>query len=351
MPEHRPARAPRASTGPTRSGSSGHGSSGHGSSGRALSGPRLTGHWARQVGFTALLVGLVCVALGAERRIALAALATCATSLGFFYFAFPGGLHFGITMANFLAVYACTFVYFRDANFAAAPLVPSVAALALPVVAFLLRCFLGRRRVAAMIQARRRHELTHLPRLARWLPVAAVVGAVSFILPRYAISAAGQGWLLLLGMAVIAGAVVYAQRDLILLMMDVAMVFEGVAARIDRLVMPVMAFLSVYALLVIVFGCLYRIADLSLGGAQFMVHGSPAPLSFADALYFSVITISTVGYGDIAPAGPLVRGLSGLETVCGLLMLLFGFAEIMRDGGPESEQRRRLRPDLRQDKD
>jgi len=308
----------------------------------------LSRHWARQVGFTIVLVGLVCVALGTEWRLALAALAICATSLGFFYLVFPGGLHFGITMANFLAVYACTFVYFRDANFPLAPLAPSVAALALPVAAFLLRCFLRRRRVAAMIYARRSHELTHLPRLARWLPVAVAVSALSFILPRYGASAAEQGRLLLLGMVIISVTVAYAERDLILLMMDVAMVFEGVAQRVDRLVMPVMAFLSVYALLVIVFGCLYRIADLSLGTPQFFIHGRPAPLTFSDAMYFSVITISTVGYGDIAPVGPLVRALSGLEVVCGLLMLLFGFAEIMRGSGPESEHRRRLRTDSRQ---
>lgn len=311
----------------------------------------LNWHWVRQVGFTVVLVGLVSVAQGAEWRLALAALAICATSLGFFYLAFPGGLHFGITMANFLAVYACMFVFFRDANFPDARLGPSIAALALPVVTFLLRCFLARHRVAAMIHARRRQELTHLPRLTRWLPATALVGALTFVLPRFAVPPEGQGTLLVAAMAVIAVAVAYAQRDMILLMMDVAMVFEGVASRIDRLVMPVMAFLTFYALLVVVFACLYRIAELSLGAAQFMVHGRMSALSFPDALYFSVITISTVGYGDIAPVGTLVRGLAGLEVVCGLMLLLFGFAEIMRGSGPESEHRRRLRPDREQNRE
>lgn len=305
---------------------------------------RLGRPWVRQVGFTLVLVGLVCVALGAEWRLALAALGICATSFGFFYLAFPGGLHFGITMANFLAVYACMFVFFHDANFPAAGLAPSVAALALPVAAFLLRCFLARRRVAAMIRARRSQELTHLPRLTRWLPTTALVGALSFVLPRFALPAQGQGAVLVIAMATIAAAVVHAQRDVILLMMDVAMVFEGVSRRIDRLVMPAMAFLTFYSLLVIVFACLYRIAELTLGGGQFVVHGRVAALSFSDALYFSVVTISTVGYGDITPVSPLARGLSGLEVVCGLMLLLFGFAEIMRGSGPESEHRRRLRP-------
>ena len=58
--------------------------------------------------------------------------------------------------------------------------------------------------------------------------------------------------------------------------------------------------------------------------------GQPGRLSFADALYFSVITIATVGYGDITPSGALVRGLASIEVVLGLLLLLFGFSEIMR---------------------
>lgn len=32
----------------------------------------------------------------------------------------------------------------------------------------------------------------------------------------------------------------------------------------------------------------------------------------------------------------LVRALSGTEIVCGILMLLFGFAEVMRSAGPDS---------------
>jgi len=59
-------------------------------------------------------------------------------------------------------------------------------------------------------------------------------------------------------------------------------------------------------------------------------------LSFSDTIYFSVITLSTVGYGDITPVGPLVRALATVEVVAGLLLLLFGFAEIMRSGDPDT---------------
>ena len=307
-------------------------------------------HWPRQLAFTLVLTALVAAATGAGWQSALAGLALSAASLGFFYVLFPGGLHFGLTMANFLAVYACVFAFFREANFAQTDITPTIVASVIPVAAFLLRCFLARRRVAAMIRARRQHELTHLPRLTRWLPGVALVGAASFALPQLGLTTAMQDQTLLLGMAVIGGLVAVSFGDLILLMLDVAMVFEAVATRVDRLLMPVMAFLSVYGLVVVVFACLYRIAELSVG-TQFYVHGRPGPLSFGDALYFSVITVSTVGYGDITPEGPLVRALASLEVVCGLLVLLFGFAEIMRGSGPESEHRRPFRPDREQERD
>jgi hypothetical protein len=43
----------------------------------------------------------------------LSSLVTCAVGFGFFYLLFPGGAHFGITVANFLAIYACVFEFFR----------------------------------------------------------------------------------------------------------------------------------------------------------------------------------------------------------------------------------------------
>ena len=76
---------------------------------------------------------------------------------------------------------------------------------------------------------------------------------------------------------------------------------------------------------------------------------SPARISFVDALYYSVVTITTLGFGDITPASMLVRALTGLEVVSGVLMLLFGFSEIMRSAGSDRDalprpERRAQRP-------
>ena len=81
--------------------------------------------------------------------------------------------------------------------------------------------------------------------------------------------------------------------------------------------------------------CLYRIADLTAPVPQFAIHAEPTRISFVDALYFSIATITTLGFGDIAPTSSLVRAITSLEVVSGLLMLLFGFSEIMRSASGE----------------
>jgi voltage-gated potassium channel len=304
---------------------------------------RLDAHWLRSIGFTLFLVGLIAAAIGADWISAVSSLVTCAVGFGFFYLLFPGGAHFGMTVANFLAIYGCVFEVFRDANFAAAPRAFALGAVAMPVLGFLIGCVVRRRQVYSIIHARRIRELDHLPRVTGWLLGAMAVGAGSFALPRFELDPSEQGIALLAAMAVITLLVVVAVRDVVLVMIDIAMVFEGVAARVDRLVRPIMAFLTFYALLVVVFACLYRIADLTARTPQFALHGSPSRISFVDSLYYSVATITTLGFGDIAPTALLVRALTGMEVVSGILMLLFGFSEIMRIAEPDRDARSRGR--------
>ena len=299
---------------------------------------RMDRHWRRSIGFSLALIALLVAGISPEWSFAVSTLATCAIGLGFFYLVFPGGLHFGVTVANLLAFYACLFTFFHEANFADAPAGFVDIAFLLPVVGFLGGCFVRRAHVAGIIEKRRSTRLLHLPRLTRWVPGVAVVGLVSFIVPELELGPLGQGLALTLSMAFVGGFVTNAVGDVVLLQMDIAIVFEGVGRRLNRLLMPVMAFLTLYSLLVVVFGCLYRIVDLHAEQAQFIMHSGPARIAFNEAIYFSVITLSTLGYGDIVPHGPLVRSLAAVEVVTGILMLLFGFSEIMRDAGPEEEE-------------
>jgi uncharacterized protein YhhL (DUF1145 family) len=45
-----------------------------------------------------------------------------------------------------------------------------------------------------------------------------------------------------------------------------------------------------------------------------------SPLALLDAVYFSAITFSTVGFGDLAPVGP-VRFLIGTESLTGFVLI------------------------------
>lgn len=305
---------------------------------RPPSGARfITGRWVRTVGFTMLLVGLVAVASDAEEGVVWVSIATSALAFGFFYFLFPSGGHFGIVTANFLAIYGCMFQFFHFSNFSEAPRPLTLVSLALPVVGFLLTCFLRRERIAGLIHARRIRTLSELPNLSGWFLATMMVGLASFAVPYLTDDPYRKGLYLLAAMTLITGFIVVSIRDVVLVMVDIAMVFEMVARRLDRLLMPMVAFLTFYALLVIIFACLYRVADMTMPVPQFRIDGVSERISFIGALYFSVVSITTVGYGDISPAEPLVRALAAIEIVCGILMLLFGFSEVMRNAGPDSE--------------
>jgi len=297
---------------------------------------RFDAGWRRSVIFTVLLVGLVAVASDTDPLVTWLSVATSALGFGFFYVTFPGGAHFGIVTANLLAIYGCMFEFFRHANFAQANRYAVLVALSLPVGAFLVGCLARRHQITQLIHARRLRQLDELPKISRWFLATLVVGAASFAVPQMGAAPADQDLYLLVAMLLIACLVLLSIQDVVLVMVDIATVFELVAGRLDRLLMPLIAFLSFYALLIIIFACLYRIADMTTIVPQFIVGGEAKRILFVEALYFSVVTMATVGYGDIAPNSMLVRALSGIEIVAGIIMLLFGFSEIMRNAGPDS---------------
>ena len=57
--------------------------------------------------------------------------------------------------------------------------------------------------------------------------------------------------------------------------------------------------------------------------------GTPRPITFAEGVYFSVVTLSAVGYGDIAAQSLVMRLLVISEIVAGVLLFLFGVQAIL----------------------
>ncbi len=77
-------------------------------------------------------------------------------------------------------------------------------------------------------------------------------------------------------------------------------------------------FLASYLITIVMIIFLFAGAYLSRAD-QFIEFGQQKHILFEDALYFSTVTITTVGYGDITPLG-VNRWLAALEAFLGMLI-------------------------------
>jgi len=80
------------------------------------------------------------------------------------------------------------------------------------------------------------------------------------------------------------------------------------------LTMPLYRFLGVLAAAYVALNALFALAYLIVGGVTGMRSGN-----YADAFFFSVETMSTVGYGEMAPAGFAAHSVMVVESFVGLL--------------------------------
>lgn len=77
---------------------------------------------------------------------------------------------------------------------------------------------------------------------------------------------------------------------------------------------------SIYLLIGIIWFAMYNAIDILTPGS--IVQSSARVTDRAtELLYFSLITLSTVGYGDIVPVHPEVRMLAALEGIIGVLYI------------------------------
>ena len=291
--------------------------------------------WSRQtVSAAALTLALTLLVAGGVAdqgwEFSVAALAVAGLAVGGLHLIFPHGPLFALGVANGLAVYTCLYVVLGRAAFPLAAEWARPLGFLLPVMGFVAACWWRREHLLRLANGSTPPDLAHLPRFARWLMFVAMVGVISMGLPVNRLTALPQSLVLLLAMAAIAGISARAVSDVVQLLMDIAGILHDVGRRLAHLAVPMACYVSVFALLAVVFGCLYRIADGISRAPLFASTGQPLILGFSDALHFSVATLSTVGYGDIHPADDGIRLLAAIQMVLGQLLLLFGFAEIMR---------------------
>lgn len=97
--------------------------------------------------------------------------------------------------------------------------------------------------------------------------------------------------------------------------------FILVAPRVDGEI--VCAGISVYLLLGLLWGFAYMLVACLVPGAFFFdgrIEAAPEMTSFT-SIYFSFVTLSTVGYGDITPVAGVARMLAAAEAMTGTLFI------------------------------
>lgn len=82
------------------------------------------------------------------------------------------------------------------------------------------------------------------------------------------------------------------------------------------------AALDAYVLFGLFLGVLYWAIDRALPQSLAVIHlPSDHSLTLSEAVYFSFVTLVTLGYGDIVPRGEAARGIAVVEAVAGQLYL------------------------------
>ncbi len=277
---------------------------------------------------TAALVALIALAVGtSERYLATVVVASIVALVAVFRFFFRGSRAFCLTLANLAGIYACTFLFFAESNFGGASALGLSAGFVLPLLAFVAGSFRHRETITRVTVSGRLQEQRHMGRILFWLVPIFAIGIAVSLLPLWVLHNAVDS-VLLIAMAAISGVIYFVSRDVAVFLLDTGLLFEEFFSRMAALIVPAFAFLTCYSLMVILFASVYTVLDYFSGGANFRIEGAVRAISFPECLYFSLVTLSTVGYGDIVPASSAVRIVAAAEIVCGILLLLFGFNEI-----------------------
>lgn len=300
------------------------------------------------VAFSSLLLGVVGYASNETIGLFYVSLIAVICLVSAFHAVFGSrSAFFNVVFANAITIYLCFFAFFVESIFRGVPRVYVAIGFLLPLVGYLGGAIFKRREITDIIQSEQYIKEREFIRSFLWLVPIALIGIAAFVLhqvdldnPPMLVDALQDhlNAAFLLEMSTIAVIVFFASRDFTLMMVDTGVIFSDFFTSNARLIKPAFAFFTFYSLIIVVFAAVYRIIDHLSDVHHFIVRGVLRDLTFVESMYFSLVTLSTLGYGDIVPITNGIRFIVGVETFFGTLLFFFGVHAIIGHKRDEASQ-------------
>jgi hypothetical protein len=87
--------------------------------------------------------------------------------------------------------------------------------------------------------------------------------------------------------------------------------------------------IAVYLLIGLTWALGFGLLESVHPGSYQVATGGPRPASANELLYFSYVTLATLGYGDVVPVTDVARSLAVLESLCGTIYLTILVARLI----------------------
>jgi hypothetical protein len=92
--------------------------------------------------------------------------------------------------------------------------------------------------------------------------------------------------------------------------------------------------IDMYLMLGFAFGAVFYLVNI-LDPNSFISSSQPLGRDTPDLIYFSFVTLATLGYGDISPRSNIARSLSVVEALCGMLFIAIFMARLVSMRGSD----------------
>jgi voltage-gated potassium channel len=92
----------------------------------------------------------------------------------------------------------------------------------------------------------------------------------------------------------------------------------------------ILSAVSTYLMIGLSFSVLYMLTMFHTPGS-FTVSTAGGVIQWHDMIYYSFVTLTTLGYGDITPLTPHARSLSILEAACGVMYMAILIARLVSE--------------------